>query len=106
MKQDNKILPLTILGAVISIIFSSITAYLLVFSKKTVVNLPVGAEVIPKDTMMMTNLWAIHHDPKANGKIQTCLNPNGFSMSKETSRFQAPRVIEVTCRSAPEEECV
>ena len=56
MKQDNKILPLTILGAVISIIFSSITAYILVFSKKTVVNLPVGAEVIPKDTMMTLHI--------------------------------------------------
>ena len=56
MKQDNKILPLTILRAVISIIFSSITAYILVFSKKTVVNLPVGAEVIPKDTMMTLHI--------------------------------------------------
>ncbi|MCL2933150.1 MAG: DUF3352 domain-containing protein [Trichodesmium sp. MAG_R03] len=52
MKKQDKILPLTILGAAISIITGIVTAYILIFTKETVDNLPVGAGVVPEDAMM------------------------------------------------------
>ena len=52
MKKQDKILPLTILGAAISIIVGIVTAYILIFTKETVDNLPVGVEVVPEDAMM------------------------------------------------------
>lgn len=52
MKKQYKTSPLTILGVAISIIAGIFTVYILIFTKKAVDNLPVGAEVIPEDAMM------------------------------------------------------
>ncbi|NES02186.1 MAG: DUF3352 domain-containing protein [Okeania sp. SIO2F4] len=56
MKKQDKTLPLTLLGATFLIIVGTVAGYILISSEETVDNLPVGAEVVPKDAMMTLHL--------------------------------------------------
>ena len=79
MKKQDKILPLTIIGSAILIIVGSVTAYMGMYRKETVKNLPVGAEVLPQDTMITLHVSTDYNQWK---KLQE------FGTSESKTAFQ------------------
>ncbi|MGK7919467.1 MAG: DUF3352 domain-containing protein, partial [Trichodesmium sp.] len=56
MKKQDKTLPLTLLGAAFLVIVGIVAGYIVISSKETLENLPMGAEVVPEDAMMTLHL--------------------------------------------------
>ncbi|MEB3339692.1 DUF3352 domain-containing protein [Okeania sp.] len=56
MKNQDKTLPFALIAATLLVVVGSATAYIIISSRKALNNLPVGAEVVPRDAMMTLHL--------------------------------------------------
>ncbi|NET77585.1 DUF3352 domain-containing protein [Okeania sp. SIO1F9] len=79
MKKQDKTLPLTLLGATVLMIIGSVGGYIIVASKETADNLPVGAEVVPKDVMMTIS---VSSNPSQWEKLQQFGTPESQTAFK------------------------
>ncbi|NER03784.1 MAG: DUF3352 domain-containing protein [Okeania sp. SIO3C4] len=79
MKKQDKTLPLTLLGATVLMIFGSVAGYIIIASKETADNLPIGAEVVPKDAMMTIS---VSSNPSQWEKLQQFGTPESQTAFK------------------------